>query len=113
MLRNPLVCEPKERFIDELFWPSDVDPSDTRFLGELAAEGHNRLAVPLYTLAFVLIGLTALLSGEFNRRGQIRRILGAILCVGLLEAVSLTLHDMASQSPQVIPLMYLSAILRS
>ena len=101
----------KERFLGELFWPSDVARDDERFRQELRAEGHRRLSAPLYTLAFVFVGLAALLSGEFNRRGQLRRILLAILCVGLLEALALTFHDLSSQSPGVIPLMYVSALL--
>ena len=42
---------------------------------ELIAEGHQRLVSPLYTIVFVLIGMAALLAGEFNRRGQTLRVL--------------------------------------
>ena len=93
----------KERFLGQLFWPTDVAADDVRFRQELRAEGHRRLSAPLYALAFVFIGLAALLSGEFNRRGQLKRILLAILCVGVLEGLSLALHDLSNQTPQVIP----------
>lgn len=101
--------EPKERFLGELLTPS-ADPADQRYRKELVAEGHSRLAMPLYSFAFVLVGLAALLSGEFNRRGQTRRVLLAILCVGLLEALSIALHDLATRSNQAVPAMYAGAI---
>lgn len=66
---------------------------------------------PIYTIVFVLIGLAALLSGEFNRRGQMHRLLVAILCIGLLEGLALALQDLAGRTPQLLPLMYLVPLL--
>lgn len=97
--------EPKERFLDELLFPGD-DRRDQRYRQELIAEGHNRLVAPLYTVAFVLIGMAALLSGEFNRRGQAKRVLAAIACVAALEGTSLALHDLASRNVAAVPAMY-------
>ena len=102
--------EPKERFLAELLSPGTTG-IDLRNRGELIAEGHQRLVAPLYTLTFVLVGLAALLSGEFNRRGQIFRILAAVFCTAILEGLGLALHDLAGRSPQAIPLMYLAAAL--
>ena len=48
-----------------------------------------------------------MLSGEFNRRGQLHRLLVAILCVGVLEGLALALQDLAGRTPQTLPLMYL------
>ena len=102
--------EPKERFLSEL-----LDPPPTlenrRARGELLAEGHHRLVAPLYTLAFVLVGLACLLSGEWNRRGQGNRVIAAILCVALLESLALALHGLAQRSTAAIPLLYLAAAL--
>ena len=78
--------EPKERFLDELLFPDDSG-IDQKNHNELVAEGHQRLASPFYSIAFVLIALAALLSGEFNRRGQVRRIVAAVLCVTALESL--------------------------
>ncbi|MGF1593429.1 MAG: LPS export ABC transporter permease LptF [Kiloniellaceae bacterium] len=97
--------EPKERFLPELLWPGE-ERLDRRYRQELVAEGHHRLVGPLYTVVFVLIGLAAVLAGEFNRRGQIKRILAAIACVAALEGVSLALHDLAGRSVAAIPAMY-------
>ena len=101
--------EPKERYIGELLRPSSSE-TDQRYRNELIAEGHQRLVLPLYAPAFVLIGLAALLSGEFNRRGQARRVLLAICVVALLEAQILALHDVTTRSLAAAPAMYLGAL---
>jgi lipopolysaccharide export system permease protein len=102
--------EPRERYLHELFNPTD-DPDDLRNYDELIAEGHQRLAGPLQGLGFVLVALAALLSGQLNRRGQVRRVLAAILCIAALEALSLASHDLAIRSLQTVPAMYAVSIL--
>lgn len=101
--------DPKELYLHELFDPASAR-GDDRYGMELIAEGHQRLVAPIYTLTFIMVGLAALLSGEFNRRGQTRRILAAIICVAALESISLALHDMANRSPQIIPAMYAAPV---
>lgn len=102
--------QPRERFLPELLFPSS-ERRDQRYRNELIAEGHQRLAAPLYSLSFILIALAALLSGEFNRRGRLRRVFVAVACVGVLEGLSLALHDVSTRSLQAIPAMYAAAIL--
>ena len=102
--------EPSERYITELFG-EDSYAGDLKHRAELIAEGHQRLVLPLYCLAFVLIGLATLLSGEFNRRGHPRRVLLAILIIAILEAQSLALHDLANRDSLAIPGMYAGVIL--
>lgn len=103
--------EPKERFLNELLFPSNTDQRDQRYYQELIAEGHQRLVSPLYTLVFVLIGMAALLAGEFNRRGQAKRVLAAIACVAALEGISLALHDLATRSAAAVPAMYAAVVI--
>ncbi|MHA1600171.1 MAG: LptF/LptG family permease, partial [Alphaproteobacteria bacterium] len=95
----------KERFLPELLDPGP-DMVDERIRAEFAAEGHQQLVAPLYTLAFIIVGLAALLAGEFNRRGQNRRVFFAVCCVALLEGLSLAMQDIAATSPWAIPGMY-------
>jgi lipopolysaccharide export system permease protein len=102
--------EPRERYLHELFNPAN-DPDDLRHYEELIAEGHQRLAGPLQGFGFVLVALAALLSGQLNRRGQVRRVLAAILCVAALEGLSLASHDLAIRSLQSVPAMYAVSIL--
>ena len=101
--------EPKERFLHELMFPGD-NPSDQRFATQLIAEGHHRLAGPLYVLSFVMLAMACLLSGEFNRRGQTRRVIVAILGVALLEGLALGLQDFAGRMASALPLIYAGPI---
>ena len=101
--------EPKERFLHELMYPDNSD-SDQRFALQLKAEGHQRLVGPLYVLSFVMLAMASLLSGEFNRRGQTRRLIVAILCVAVLEGLALGLQDVAGRSAIAVPLMYAGPI---
>lgn len=102
--------EPRERFLPELFWPSN-SLDDVKNYGKLQAEGHQRLVSPLYALGFTCIVLAFLLSGEFNRRGQSRPVLSATLAMVAVQATGLALHSFAARLPVLVPLMYLNATL--
>jgi lipopolysaccharide export system permease protein len=103
--------EPRERYLHELFAPED-SVVDRQNALKLRIEGHQRLVSPLYTLAFTMIGLAALLSGEFSRRGQVGRILAAVLAVVGVQALGLGLTNLTAKiGASAIPLMYVNAIL--
>jgi len=102
--------EPKERYLGELFRQS-ARRGDIAHRSQLLAEAHGRLVSPIYAITFILIALAALLSGEFNRRGEVRRVVAAVVCVAILEGVALGLQDLATRSTAAIPAMYGAAIL--
>ncbi len=97
--------EPRERFVHELFSPGDT-LDDRRNLAIMRAEGHQRVASPLLALSFAMIALTALLAGEFNRRGQVRRILWATSAVIVLQLGYLGVANLAATLPVVALLLY-------
>jgi lipopolysaccharide export system permease protein len=97
--------EAQERFIAELFNPGDT-PEELRNARRFRAEGHNRLASPLLALAYTLIALAALLAGEFNRRGQNRRIFVAVAVVVGVQIASLGLVNLTTLIPAIAPLIY-------
>ena len=101
---------PSERFLGDLLFPGD-SKLDRINRKQLIAEGHQRLVMPLYALVFTALGLAALLGGEFNRRGQIKRIIAAVLAVVALEAGSLAIHDAAVKYLEAVPVMYALAVL--
>jgi len=115
------IREPQERYLGELFFPaanettstaSEQNASEVRtFRNSLRLEGHQRLIVPLTAIAFAVIPLVTLLYGEFNRRGQIRRILLAVVLALLFETLDLGLRNLAVRYPAGIVLMYLNALL--
>jgi lipopolysaccharide export system permease protein len=57
-------------------------------------------------LAFTLISLAALLSGEFNRRGQSRRVLVAVALAAALETGSIAIINALVKWPVLAPLPY-------
>ena len=48
------------------------------FKARLTVELHQRYTSPIFALGFTLMGVAILLVGEFNRRGQSRRIIAAV-----------------------------------
>ncbi|MGO1118788.1 LPS export ABC transporter permease LptF [Rhodovibrionaceae bacterium A322] len=101
--------KPNERYMSELFGEAQSE-EDRRYRPELIVEGHQRIVGPLYTLAFIFIALACLLSGEFNRRGQLKRILLAVVLVGGMEAAKLSVQGLVINTPDLIFVMYLVAL---
>jgi lipopolysaccharide export system permease protein len=101
--------EPRERFLGELFWPAGT-PDDINNYYKLRAEGHQRLVAPLYPLSFTCIALAFLLSGQFVRRGQARRVLLGTLSMVVVQAAGLGLHYVTAKAPSLVPLIYVNAI---
>jgi lipopolysaccharide export system permease protein len=103
----------RERFLDELF---RADPTGKFGYAtenqriKFQAEAHNRLASPLLALAFALLALTALLPGEFNRRGQGVRITWATGAMIVVQAVSISLYHLSGTTLAAAPFLYLVPI---
>ena len=101
----------RERTTAELLDPPPEVTQYDRMVRQMRAELHHRLSSPLFSLAFTLVALASLLSGEFNRRGQASRVTLAILAVVVLQAASLGLTSLSTRMGAFIPLMYLLPIL--
>ncbi|SLN48352.1 LptF/LptG family permease [Oceanibacterium hippocampi] len=95
----------KERYLGELFAAPDGD-RDLRKQGRLIAEGHHRLAFPLYALTLTLIAMTGVLSGEYDRRRRAWRLIVTGACgVGVLLA-AMGFTYLAASDARAIPLIY-------
>jgi len=103
---NDHWIEPSERFLPELFWPGTSN-DDLRNADRLIVEGHRRLTTPFYAIALTLMGLVGAVSGEFNRRGQGKRILVTAVIGIVYRLGEIGLASIAASAPLVIPLMYL------
>jgi lipopolysaccharide export system permease protein len=97
--------EPRERFISELINPGS-GPDDLANLNRFRSELHSRLVSPSLGFAFTLVSLAALLSGDFNRRGQSRRVLFAIAIVAALQAGAVALGNAITRWPNLAPVPY-------
>jgi lipopolysaccharide export system permease protein len=99
---------PRERHLDELLnwrhYAAAVRP-------HLRAELHYRITTSLLPLTCGVLGITILLSGSFNRRGQLKSILVAIVTVGAIIIVGHLVRNYAPRLPILNVLMYANAVL--
>jgi lipopolysaccharide export system permease protein len=63
-----------DRYPHELFFPDLTQDWEQRNKGKLLAEGHSRLAGPLYNIALMTMALAAVLGGSFSRMGYGKRM---------------------------------------
>jgi len=101
--------EPGERFIHELLFPDDSS-GDRFYRVKLIAEGHNRIAAPLLAVTLPFIALFILLPGQFNKRGQLPRLIMAVVVAAVVQGLAITLLQIASKNLVFVPLMYVNAL---
>jgi len=101
----------RERPTRELFTLSETDGISYANMVRMRAEGHQRIVGPVGAIAFTLIGLAFLLTGAFDRRGQTKRMMGAIVVVVVLQAAALGVMSLASKDLSYVPAMYAVALL--
>ncbi len=101
-----------DQYMHELFFPNlmlDWEKGG-KYAKKLTAEAHARLSAPLYNIAFLLLAITAILGGRFNRSGYAGRIAiaaGAAAITRLLGVVAETAsQDMVAANilQYVVPL---------
>ena len=99
-----------EMSIADLFNPPQgaVNPRD---IPKWRVEGHKRLIAPLTALSFTMIALLAVLGGVFRRHGGLIRPFLAIMAVVALVALGLALDSLAVRMNELIPLLWLRAVL--
>ena len=102
--------EPRERYLNELFNPTDTRPNEPNY-ADLIAEGHSRIVQPLLPITCATVVLAVLLTGSYSRRGQAIDILKAIGLTVLILIASLGTRSLAVKQPFMIYLMYASVIL--
>lgn len=104
--------KPEEMFLWELFEPSlRTDEFYGPIYEKYLAEGHSRIVSPMFSLAFVLVALAILLSGDFSRRGQNLRIVSGALLVVVLYSTGIAAFNISSDNIRLTPLLYANAIL--
>jgi lipopolysaccharide export system permease protein len=74
-----------DRYLHELFQPDLSQTWEKQNKRKLFAEGHARLAEPLYNLALVSLALSAVLGGGFSRMGYGKRIATAAAAAALVR----------------------------
>ncbi|TCS60114.1 LPS export ABC transporter permease LptF [Varunaivibrio sulfuroxidans] len=101
--------EARERTVPELL-NIRKDPHISDY-GKYLVEAHKRLTAPLNAIGFTLIALISVLSGNFTRRMQSRRVIIGVGVTLALQIGVLGLYNVAGKNLMFVPLIYASAIL--
>jgi lipopolysaccharide export system permease protein len=103
---RPTLRKTSERYLGELFSPSEPDITD-KIRATYLAEAHNRLSQPLYCLAFAMICLAAILRGRRQRGALAMRLTGASLAAAAVRIAGYGVAGPATSHPSLDILFYL------
>lgn len=98
-----------ERYLSELLWPGGNFDRRTRNI--FFAEANNRLAAPLYCLAFALIAFAAVSHGRGARGTYALRLTGACLLTAALRIIGYGAQGVAARQPVFCVLLYFMPLL--
>ena len=108
---HQMQLETNERFLPDLLWPNPSEKLDERARRVFFAEANNRLAAPLYCLAFALIAFAAVAHGRGGRGAYALRLTAASVGAALLRIVGYGAQGLAARHPAYCILLYLLPLL--
>lgn len=101
-----LSYKESDRYMHELFFPNMALDWEKASWRKLYAEGHARLAGPLYNLTFMLLAIVAVLGGQFSRGGYARRIAAAAAIAAVVRILGIAAETASTGSAIVNVLQY-------
>ena len=110
-LDNVLRLKSSDRFLHELLRPNPLDYVTPKLRGEMTAEGHARLATPLWNMALVLIAMSFLLRGQHSKLGHGRKIAFCAVTGFLLRLLGFAVASAAEGDTALNPVQYLIPLL--
>lgn len=96
--------EPQELYLGELL---KGDPKNDKNHRAMHAEVQQRIGWPMLALIVPLMALSVLSTGEFNRRGQWKRIMHAAISVAAVVLLFFTLRSLITKQMALTPLLYI------
>ena len=108
---NVLRLKSSDRYLHELLRPDPRDYITPKSRRELAAEGHTRLAAPLWNIALVLVALAFLLRGQHSKLGNNRKIAVCAVTGFVLRLIGFAVASSAESDPALNPVQYLVPLL--
>lgn len=102
-----------DRFMHELLFPNIAFHWERNNRDKLTAEAHNRLAAPLYNIAFMTLALAGVIGGSFNRTGYGRRIAVVAGAALVVRVLGFAVQSAAADEPALNALQYLVPIAAS
>ncbi|MFZ5671078.1 MAG: LPS export ABC transporter permease LptF [Pseudomonadota bacterium] len=105
--RGGVTYEASDRYLHELFYPDLSRTYERKNKDKLLAEGHARLASPLYSIAFMAMAFAAVLGSSFSRLGYGRRIATAGATAAVVRIVGFAVQSACEDAPALNVLQYL------
>ncbi len=106
---QPRAIDPREETIFELINTPVGGEGTKTSKGRLSAEINQRFSSPLLVFTYALIGLAAILAGEFNRRGMMVRIIVAATAIILVQGGFMVLSGLIAKYAFIKFIMYIVA----
>lgn len=101
------TSRPRERYTQELIWPDPNDAVYKTFPGRLLAELHERLAGPLYPIAFVFLAVAFLGGAQTTRQNRLQAVVAAFAMATLCRILGIAAANAAVVKPANSYLLYL------
>jgi lipopolysaccharide export system permease protein len=96
---RPVIYKLSDRYLHELFFPDLRGAWERANQGKLHAEGHARLADPLYNLAFMSLALVAVIGGSFSRMGYGQRIAAVAVAALVTRVLGFVVESASGSTP--------------
>ena len=93
--------KPSDLYLHELLRPDQRVYANRKHRQELKAEGHNRLATPIYNLALVMLALCFMVRGEHQRMGYGRKIASCVALGFVIRLTGFGLTSAAESDPSL------------
>ncbi len=100
-----------DRYLHELFFPDSRQAWERANIAKMLAEGHSRLATPLYNIAFMAMALAAVIGGGFSRMGYGGRIAMAATAALFIRTLGFAMQAAAASTPLLNILQYLVPVI--
>ena len=98
----------REKYIWELLWPRTNDPLYVAQPDQFRSELNDRLAAPLYPLAFAILAYMFLGPPQTTRQSRTLALLGLIGAVSLLRLVGFVSVIVGVRVPGLLPVQYVA-----
>ena len=107
MAMDPVLrLKTSDKYLHELFSPTDRERSNKKGFRKLIAEGHARLSAPIYNITLTLLALAFLVRGEYQRLGYGKRITLCAITGFIIRLSGFALTAAAEGNAALNPLQY-------
>lgn len=100
------VLKPRARSTFDLIAPDPADPLFKENPGSFRSELHERLASPLYPIAFIAIAVAFVGQARTHRQGRIKSLIAAFAVAAVVRGLGFAAMNMATLQASAVALVY-------